>query len=98
MLDLVLVYFCLLLSQHVFRHCLKGDLYRWSDIDSLQRQSGCTGLMLARPALLNVSIFRCFASSSACKATQSPVVPIEDIIMQYIEEVRYSCFFKNCYV
>ena len=35
-----------------------GDLYTWDDIDDVRTRAGCAGFLLARPALLNCSIFR----------------------------------------
>jgi len=37
---------------------VNGDLYTRADINELKRRSGCDGIMLARPALYNVSLFR----------------------------------------
>lgn len=37
---------------------VNGDLYTRADIHELKRRSGCDGIMLARPALYNISLFR----------------------------------------
>ncbi len=37
---------------------VNGDLYTRADINELKRRSGCDGIMLARPALYNISLFR----------------------------------------
>ena len=37
---------------------LTGDLYTHADIIEMRRRSGCDGIMLARPALYNMSLFR----------------------------------------
>ena len=36
---------------------VNGDLYTRADIEEMKRRTGCDGIMLARPALYNVSIF-----------------------------------------
>ena len=37
---------------------VNGDLYTRADIREMKRRSGCDGVMLARPALYNISLFR----------------------------------------
>ncbi|KAL7535280.1 hypothetical protein ACHAWF_005118, partial [Thalassiosira exigua] len=37
---------------------INGDLYTRADIREMKRRTGCDGIMLARPALYNVSLFR----------------------------------------
>jgi len=36
---------------------VNGDLYTRADIEEMRRRTGCDGVMLARPALYNVSVF-----------------------------------------
>jgi len=63
-----------------------GDMYRWPDIDALMTGSGCTGVMLARPALLNLSMFR----------RDKPLIPLERVIFSYLEEnVRWDGVYQN---
>ncbi|KAL7541979.1 hypothetical protein ACHAXR_012170 [Thalassiosira sp. AJA248-18] len=37
---------------------VNGDLYTRADIQEMKRRSGCDGVMLARPALYNISLFQ----------------------------------------
>ena len=37
---------------------VNGDLYTRADIREMKRRTGCDGVMLARPALYNISLFR----------------------------------------
>jgi len=37
---------------------VNGDLYTRADIREMRRRTGCDGVMLARPALYNISLFR----------------------------------------
>jgi len=37
---------------------VNGDLYTRADIREMKRRTGCDGIMLARPALYNISLFR----------------------------------------
>jgi tRNA-dihydrouridine synthase 2 len=37
---------------------INGDLYTREDIREMKRRTGCDGVMLARPALYNISLFR----------------------------------------
>lgn len=57
---------------------INGDLYTRNDIVNLRRRSGAHGVMLARPALYNTSIFR--------KPNYEELEPLED----GIEETRFG--------
>ena len=37
---------------------INGDLYTHTDIREMKKRTGCDGVMLARPALYNMSLFR----------------------------------------
>ena len=37
---------------------VNGDLYTRADVREMKRRTGCNGIMLARPALYNISLFR----------------------------------------
>ncbi len=52
-----------------------GDLYTWDDIERVRRDSGCAGVLLARPALLNPSIFR---------GRERGPLPLRDVIAAYL--------------
>ena len=43
---------------------INGDLYTREDIHEMKKRTGCDGIMLARPALYNVSLFRRGSSNS----------------------------------
>ena len=50
-----------------------GDLYRVADVDRVRQLSGCAGVMLARPALRNASLFRAVALASPATSTLTSV-------------------------
>ena len=62
-----------------------GDMYNWDIIDGLIKDSGVAGVMVARPALLNTSMFR-----------RAPLLPLEDVLYEYLEEcVHWDIIYQN---
>jgi hypothetical protein len=74
-----------------------GDMYRWADIDALLRNSGCAGVMLARPALLNTSMFRRSTDPQTGTLIGAPLMLLEEVLNEYIEEsIRWDLNYQNC--
>jgi len=74
-----------------------GDMYRWADIDALMRNSGCAGAMLARPALLNTSMFRRTLDPKTGALVGAPLMTLEEVLNEYIEEsIRWDLNYQNC--
>ncbi len=53
-----------------------GDIYTRKDMDRIRQLSGCSGVMLARPALFNCSVFR--------KCSSDGLQPRSEVIREYI--------------
>jgi tRNA-dihydrouridine synthase len=74
-----------------------GDLYRWTDINALVRTSGCAGVMLARPALLNTSMFRRTVDPHTSDPVGIPLLSLERVLVEYVEEsIRWDVIYQNC--
>lgn len=74
-----------------------GDLYRWADIGPLVRTSGCAGVMLARPALLNTSMFRRTVDPQTGDPVGAPLLSLERVLVEYVEEsIRWDVIYQNC--
>ncbi|CAM9807321.1 unnamed protein product, partial [Discosporangium mesarthrocarpum] len=58
-----------------------GDVYSRADISAVKDLTGCSSVMLARPALLNCSVFK----------KGGNILPLKEVILQYIREcIRYD--------
>jgi tRNA-dihydrouridine synthase 2 len=69
---------------------LNGDLYTRNDIESMKERSGVDGIMLARPALYNTSLF---ASRSTNKMSMSTK---REVIQVYLQQaLLYQSHYKN---
>ncbi len=53
-----------------------GDIYTRKDMDEVRQLSGCSGVMIARPALFNCSVFR--------KCSSDGLQPRSKVIREYI--------------
>ncbi|CAM9377686.1 unnamed protein product [Scytosiphon promiscuus] len=63
-----------------------GDVYTRADMIDIKALSGCSSVMLARPALLNCSIFK----------PDGIVLPLKEVIQQYLRECfRYDSIYQN---
>ncbi|CAM9232122.1 unnamed protein product [Hapterophycus canaliculatus] len=63
-----------------------GDVYTRADMRDIKVLSGCSSVMLARPALLNCSIFK----------PDGNVLPLKEVIQQYLRECfRYDSIYQN---
>ncbi|CAM9459898.1 unnamed protein product [Ectocarpus sp. 4 AP-2014] len=63
-----------------------GDMYTRADMAGIKTLSGCSSVMLARPALLNCSIFK----------PDGHVLPLKEVIQQYLRECfRYDSVYQN---
>ncbi|CAM9778412.1 unnamed protein product, partial [Ectocarpus fasciculatus] len=63
-----------------------GDVYTRADMAGIKDLSGCSSVMLARPALLNCSIFK----------PDGHVLPLKEVIQQYLRECfRYDSVYQN---
>ncbi|CBN80498.1 conserved unknown protein [Ectocarpus siliculosus] len=63
-----------------------GDVYTRADMAGIKALSGCSSVMLARPALLNCSIFK----------PDGHVLPLKEVIQQYLRECfRYDSVYQN---
>eukprot|EP00903_Cladosiphon_okamuranus_P010350 g9793.t1 len=63
-----------------------GDVYTRADMAEIKALSGCSSVMLARPALLNCSIFK----------PDGAVLPLKEVIQQYLREcIRYDSIYQN---
>lgn len=62
---------------------LTGDLYTHADMIEMRRRSGCDGIMLARPALYNMSLFRTHDSLCGNIAEESVDAPVEIPLSQF---------------
>eukprot|EP00752_Nemacystus_decipiens_P010312 g9187.t1 len=63
-----------------------GDVYTRADMAEIKALSGCSSVMLARPALLNCSIFK----------PDGAVLPLKEVIQQYLRECfRYDSVYQN---
>lgn len=79
-----------------------GDFYDPEDISTVIRSSGCAGVMMGRPVLLNPSIFRfrqIDEMTGACVYRYNFFLPLLDTIKEYIRmcslydapyQVRYA--------
>ncbi len=56
-----------------------GDIYTRKDMDMVRQWSGCSGVMLARPALFNCSVFE------KCTSSDSNLQPRSSVIREYIQ-------------
>jgi len=73
-----------------------GDMYRWPDIESLRINAGIKGVMLGRPALLNLSMFRRFADAACGEMRGLPLLPIDKVVILYIEEcIRWHLVYQH---
>ncbi len=54
-----------------------GDIYTRKDMDVVRQLSGCSGVMLARPALFNCSVFQKRSSSDSLQ-------PRSEVVREYI--------------
>lgn len=67
-----------------------GDVWKRSDIDAVREISGCAGVMVARGALRNPSIFRSAAIGGA--------LPLDDVVRRYMDvaaEWSYPFSWRN---
>ncbi|CAM9306075.1 unnamed protein product [Ascophyllum nodosum] len=63
-----------------------GDVYTRADMSAIKALSGCSSVMLARPALLNCSIFK----------PDGNMLPLKEVIQQYLREcIRYDSIYQN---
>lgn len=58
-----------------------GDFYQISDVQRILETTGASGVMLARPALLNASMFRQLSNGSGLE-----LMPLETVISLYLRE------------
>lgn len=88
---------------HRFPHIpflLNGDFYTRDEFVSFMRDTGARGVLLARPALFNTSIF-CKPSPDADPSlkldyTSSLLLDKTRVVQEYIQEaVKYDTHFKN---
>eukprot|EP00978_Attheya_sp_CCMP212_P023923 scaffold74252_cov42-Attheya_sp.AAC.1 len=71
---------------------LNGDLYTRNDIKSMKERSGVDGIMLARPALYNTSLF---ASRPTNKMSTSTSTKGEVIQLYLQQALLYQSHYKN---
>lgn len=62
-----------------------GDVWYAADILRMQRETGCAGVMVGRPALRNPWIFR---QAAALRAGEAPEHPSGDDVFAFLLEVR----------
>ena len=80
---------------------INGDLFTRNDMVSMKKRSGADGVMLARPALYNVSLFKKpAAAATETKASygyDSPLLESKTSVVQsYLEHsLKYAPNFKN---
>ncbi len=66
-------------------HCSGGsnDIETYEDILEFREETGCCGVMVARAAQYNPSVFR-----------KSGILPLDDVIKAYL---RYAIDYDNCF-
>ncbi len=68
-----------------------GDLYTRQHVEDIRALSGCAGVMLARPALYNPSVFRTLGKEPAL-----PLLPLDDVVRDYLRLcLRYDNHAAN---
>jgi tRNA-dihydrouridine synthase len=72
-----------------------GDFYQIIDTKRIIEKIGASGVMLARPALFNISVFRQYRESLACSSL-AQLLPLEAVITQYLQEcVRWELPYQT---
>lgn len=64
---------------------INGDLYTHADIGEMKRRTGCDGVMLARPALYNISLI-----NHATNSLEQPNVDIKGAPLSTFQTFRHS--------
>lgn len=63
-----------------------GDVYTRGDMETIKSLSGCSSVMLARPALLNCSIFK----------PDGKMAPLTEVIQDYLRQcIRFDSIYQN---
>ena len=63
-----------------------GDFYNVEESWAIAKTAGCSGIMLARPALQNASIFRAHrACSSSGSTEEGELDPLDEVIKRYVK-------------
>lgn len=74
---------------------INGDLYTREDIREMRRRTGCDGIMLARPALYNVSLFNRGneEQEGGKKAGSSSIDDEEDVPISQFQQTNHSGYY-----
>jgi tRNA-dihydrouridine synthase 2 len=76
---------------------INGDFYTRDEFTSFRKRTGASGVLLARPALYNASIFRKPTEPEGSYGYQSPLLLDKTcVIQEYLKEaIKYDAHYKN---